>query len=257
MSRRARSRAVPRGSARRLLVAAGGRGDRSDPARRPRGDRGRPDGRARTLGRRVPGLGRARRLSGDRSRRQPGRVLRVPAEVLRDRSNAWFPFGSHLIAGLYHTARSIESTARQRESLVTLGTLAAGLAHEINNPASAATRAVDGLDAACQSLLSALGSARRRTTSRPSSSPRSTRCAARSSRERWTSIRSSAPTESRPSRPGSPATGSSERGPSHPPLAAAGVDLGVVRAGRRRARRIQVSSPAWSGWRTRSRRPRC
>ncbi len=89
---------------------------------------------------------------------QPGRVLRVPTEVLRDRANAWFPFGSHLIAGLYRTARSIESTARQRESLVTLGTLAAGLAHEINNPASAATRAVDGLDAAYQSLLSALGS---------------------------------------------------------------------------------------------------
>ena len=87
---------------------------------------------------------------------RPGRVLRVPTEVLRDRANAWFPFGSHLIAGLYHTARSIESTARQRESLVTLGTLAAGLAHEINNPASAAARAVDGLEVAYQALLSAL-----------------------------------------------------------------------------------------------------
>jgi signal transduction histidine kinase len=87
---------------------------------------------------------------------RPGRVLRVPTEVLRDRANAWFPFGSHLIAGLYHTARSIESTARQRESLVTLGKLAAGLAHEINNPASAATRAVDGLEVACSGLLSAL-----------------------------------------------------------------------------------------------------
>ena len=86
-----------------------------------------------------------------------GRVLRVPAEVLRERSTAWFPFGGHLIQGLYHTARSIESTARQRESLVTLGTLAAGLAHEINNPASAATRAVDALQAACATLVSSLG----------------------------------------------------------------------------------------------------
>ena len=86
-----------------------------------------------------------------------GRVLRVPAEVLRDRLNAWFPFGRHLIEGLYHTARSIESTARQRESLVTLGRLAAGLAHEINNPAAAATRAADALEAACETLLSSLG----------------------------------------------------------------------------------------------------
>jgi len=82
-----------------------------------------------------------------------GRVLRVPAEVLRERFNAWFPFGRHLIEGLYHTARSIESTARQRASLITLGTLAAGLAHEINNPAAAATRAADALETACQTLL--------------------------------------------------------------------------------------------------------
>jgi signal transduction histidine kinase len=85
-----------------------------------------------------------------------GRVLRVPAEVLRDRIDDWFPLGGHLIKGVYGTARAIESTARQRESLITLGTLAAGLAHEINNPAAAAARSVSALDAACVSLLSAL-----------------------------------------------------------------------------------------------------
>jgi CRP-like cAMP-binding protein len=76
-----------------------------------------------------------------------GRVLRVPSEVLRQRSDAWFPFAGHLIEGMYGTARSIESTARQRASLITLGTLAAGLAHEINNPAAASVRAVSALDA--------------------------------------------------------------------------------------------------------------
>jgi signal transduction histidine kinase len=85
-----------------------------------------------------------------------GRVLKVPAAALRDRANTWFPFGAHLIAGLYRTARSVESTARQRMSLVTLGTLAAGIAHEINNPAAAASRAVQALDTQCQTLLSSV-----------------------------------------------------------------------------------------------------
>ena len=85
-----------------------------------------------------------------------GRIFRVPARVLRDRLTAWFPLGRHLIEGLYGTARSIESTARQREALVTLGKLAAGLTHEINNPAAATTRAVDELEATCQTLMSSL-----------------------------------------------------------------------------------------------------
>jgi signal transduction histidine kinase len=85
-----------------------------------------------------------------------GRVLRVPSELLRDRAEAWFPFGVHLILGLANTVRRIESVARQRESLVALGTLAAGMAHEINNPASAAMRAVDALTDISEGLLSSL-----------------------------------------------------------------------------------------------------
>jgi signal transduction histidine kinase len=88
---------------------------------------------------------------------EPGQVLCVPAPVLRTLSDAWFPFGGHLIEGVYRTARSIESTARQRGALLTLGTLAAGLAHEINNPAAAAARAADALGATCDALLTSLG----------------------------------------------------------------------------------------------------
>jgi signal transduction histidine kinase len=85
-----------------------------------------------------------------------GRVLRVPAEQLAARAQEWFPFGVHLIKGLMQTVRTIEATARQREALVALGTLAAGLAHEINNPASAATRAADALHDSCDTLMSSL-----------------------------------------------------------------------------------------------------
>jgi len=85
-----------------------------------------------------------------------GRVLRVPAADLRRLCDAWFPLGAHLIEGVFGTARTIESTVRQRDALVTLGTLAAGLAHEINNPAAAAVRATRSLAAVCDTLLEAL-----------------------------------------------------------------------------------------------------
>ncbi len=86
-----------------------------------------------------------------------GRMLTVAATALRRLADEWFPFGIHFITGLVGTVRGIESMARQREALVALGTLAAGIAHEINNPASAAARAVDALEESCATLLTSLG----------------------------------------------------------------------------------------------------
>jgi signal transduction histidine kinase len=86
----------------------------------------------------------------------PGRILKVPADRLGNRADAWFPFGVHLIRGVVGTARRLESAIREREALVALGTLAAGLAHEINNPASAATRAIDAVEDTSEALLSSL-----------------------------------------------------------------------------------------------------
>ena len=140
--------------------------------------------------------------------------------------DAWFPFGGHLIEGVYRTARTIESTARQREALVTLGTLAAGLAHEINNPAAAATRAADALGATCDALLVVAGPARaRRDHGRPVRRARRAAPRGRPGAGRR-------PRPARARRPGGGArrrgwrgTASSDEWTLAPPLAAAGVDV--------------------------------
>src|SRR5215207_3171867 len=86
-----------------------------------------------------------------------GRLLKVPAADLRDLIEEWLPLAVHLVRGVFGTARTIEATVRQREALVTLGTLSAGLAHELNNPAAAAVRTVGTMGTTLEGLLASLG----------------------------------------------------------------------------------------------------
>ncbi len=53
----------------------------------------------------------------------------------------WFPMAMHLLEGLFFGMRNSQTIIGERQRLVALGALSAGLTHELNNPAAAAVRA--------------------------------------------------------------------------------------------------------------------
>ncbi len=57
----------------------------------------------------------------------------------------WFPMAVHLLEGLFFGTKNAQEAIGQRERLLALGALSAGLTHELNNPAAAAVRAAAGL----------------------------------------------------------------------------------------------------------------
>ncbi len=57
----------------------------------------------------------------------------------------WFPMAVHLLEGLFYGSRKTQDAIGQRERLLALGSLSAGLTHELNNPAAAAVRATSSL----------------------------------------------------------------------------------------------------------------
>ena len=178
----------------------------------------------------------------------PGRVLRLDAPRLRELVNHWFPLAGHLIGGLHRTARSIESTVRQRDALVTLGTLAAGLAHEINNPAAAASRTVDDAGPALRRPARRAHPARPRRHHRRPSSARSTSCAAAPTAPRARSTRWRSPT-ARASWP----AGSNEHGVADPWDAGrarsppAGIDVAWCERAHERPRRRRARAGSGVG----------
>jgi signal transduction histidine kinase len=71
----------------------------------------------------------------------PSRFFVLSAETFADLMRDWFPMAVHLLEGLFYGLQSIQQATGQRERLLALGSLSAGLTHELNNPAAAAVRA--------------------------------------------------------------------------------------------------------------------
>ncbi len=76
---------------------------------------------------------------------EPTRFFVLDAAKFAELMTTWFPMAVHLLEGLFFGTRNTQEAIGQRERLLALGSLSAGLTHELNNPASAAVSATAAL----------------------------------------------------------------------------------------------------------------
>src|SRR5882757_7807109 len=74
-----------------------------------------------------------------------GRVLKFPASLFPELVRKMPELTTHLVGLMSDRIREATRIEQQRDRLASLGKLSAGLAHELNNPTSAATRATSQL----------------------------------------------------------------------------------------------------------------
>jgi signal transduction histidine kinase len=72
---------------------------------------------------------------------EPSRFYVLAAAQFAKLMNDWFPMPVHLLEGFFFGSKNMQEAVGQRERLLALGSLSAGLTHELNNPAAAAVRA--------------------------------------------------------------------------------------------------------------------
>lgn len=69
----------------------------------------------------------------------------LDADKFGNAMREWFPMAVHLLEGVFFGKKNTQQIIDQRERLLALGSLSAGLTHELNNPAAAAVRATASL----------------------------------------------------------------------------------------------------------------
>ena len=77
---------------------------------------------------------------GDTVAQEPTEILAVPRDCLRAMTRECYEITAILVHSMLDRARLFNSSDLQDEKMVSLGKLSAGLAHELNNPASAIER---------------------------------------------------------------------------------------------------------------------
>jgi len=92
------------------------------------------------LGERVPQVYNNSMRVTERSR-----FFVLDAARFAELMSEWFPMAVHLLEGLFFGIKNMQEAIGQRERLLALGSLTAGLTHELNNPAAAAVRATAAL----------------------------------------------------------------------------------------------------------------
>ncbi|MBV8432184.1 MAG: cyclic nucleotide-binding domain-containing protein, partial [Solirubrobacterales bacterium] len=76
---------------------------------------------------------------------EPSRFFVLSADTFAELMTEWFPMAVHLLEGAFFGNKNWAQAIGQRERLLALGSLSAGLTHELNNPAAAAVRATAAL----------------------------------------------------------------------------------------------------------------
>jgi signal transduction histidine kinase len=72
---------------------------------------------------------------------RPSRVYEIPAADFGRAIKTWFPMAAHLLVGAATQGADASNIVERHERLVALGSVTAGLTHELNNPVAAVLRA--------------------------------------------------------------------------------------------------------------------